>query len=511
MRTRTRLVAVCAALMAGLGVLTAPASAAATTDDHVTTGGLRPAPINWQPCPEQPDDPTVRCGTVQVPIDWAHPHGATFPLAVAKRSATDPSHTVGPLFVNPGGPGGSGVDFALAANQFFSQNILAHFDIIGWDPRGVGRSDPVRCSTDLIDQAPFPVPATRADFTALLAYNAKLAANCRADTGPLFDHVDTLSGVRDVDAIRAALGVGQLNYYGVSYGTLIGQEYAEQFPDRIRAMVIDSNMDHSLGTAPFLATEAATDQDAFGQFVAWCDRDSFCALHGQDVNAIWAALMRRADAGTLTLPGSTQPLTWFDLTALAVGNLYGPNWAGLAANIAALNAEPAARFAATPTLIPFPLAIFCEDWSLPVSGFGQMRQLFAQSESLAPQLRVSSLGWGVWSSCLNFTAPVDNPQHRLHVHVAFPLLELNSVHDPATPYAWATDDARQLGRNARFVTYLGWGHGAYPHSDCTIGTVDNYLISRTLPPVGTACPAVPPPDQAPAIARPALPTNPIGF
>jgi len=516
LHTRIRLVALLAALLAGLGVLVglaAPASAAsAVNDDHVTTGGFRPAPIAWQACPELPTDPTVRCGTVRVPIDWARPHGATFEVAVAKRSATDPSHLVGPLFINPGGPGGSGVDFALGANHFFSPNILAHFDIIGWDPRGVARSSPVQCSTTLLSQAPFPVPANRADFAALLAYNARLGADCRAHTGPLFDHVDTLSGVRDVDAVRAALGEHRISYYGVSYGTLIGQEFAEQFPDRIRAMVIDSNMDHSLGTEAFLRTEAVTDQDAFEQFVAWCDRDSFCVLHGQDVNAIWENLMHRADAGTLTIPGGTTPLTWFQLVSVAVGDLYGPSWSTLAAQIAQLNVQPMAKAAAAPALAPNPLAVFCEDWSLPVSGFQQMRQLFAESNSVAPQLRVSSLGWGVWTSCLNFPVSVNNPQHVLRVNTDFPLLEINSRHDPATAYAWAVDDAHQLGRHARFVTYLGWGHGAYPHSACTIGTVDSYLISRTLPAVGTACPAVPPPDPMAAIASPSLPApNPIGF
>jgi len=178
--------------------------------------------------------------------------------------------------------------------------------------------------------------------------------------------------------------------------------------------------------------------------------------------------------------------------------------------------RPASRFsihgAGAPTLSAFPLAVFCEDWSLPVSGFQQMRQLFAESNSVAPQLRVSSLGWGVWTSCLNFPVSVNNPQHVLRVNTDFPLLEINSRHDPATAYAWAVDDAHQLGRHARFVTYLGWGHGAYPHSACTIGTVDSYLISRTLPAVGTACPAVPPPDPMAAIASPSLPApNPIGF
>ncbi|HWC84523.1 MAG TPA: alpha/beta fold hydrolase [Pseudonocardiaceae bacterium] len=477
-----------------------PAAAAQPAGNGVTTGGFRPAPITWAPCPEDPTDPTVSCGTLRLPVDWADPHGASFTLALAKRAATDPSESEGPLLINPGGPGGSGVDFALAANQFFSPAVQAHFDIIGFDPRGVDRSSPILCSTDLLNAQPFPVPASQGDYTAQIAYNKQLWADCRAHTGALFDHVDTLSVARDMDAIRAALGQRQISYYGVSYGTLLGQEYAETFPDRIRAMVIDSNMDHSLGTAAFLHTEEATDEDSFEQFVAWCDRDTTCALHGQDVNALWTQLEQRADAGTLTTPGTTEPVDWFTLTSAAISGFYGPMWSKLAQLIAELAAEPqpstARATANDPTdLTNYPIPIFCEDWTLPVSGYAQLRRYFADSERTAPELRTSSLAWGVLMGCLNWTGPLNDPQQRLRVHADYPLLEINSVHDPATPYAWAVDDAAQLGRAARFVTYEGWGHGAYPHSGCTIGTVDAYLIDRTLPAVGTSCPAVPPPDQ----------------
>ena len=503
----------------------APAAPAASTaqpgpGDHTTTGGFQPAPIAWQPCPERPADPGVRCGELRLPVNWAHPNGPSFELAVAKHTATSPVGAIGPLVINPGGPGGSGVDFALDAASYFSTNILAHFDIIGFDPRGVGRSSPIECSASLVHARPFPVPASEAGYRALLAYNAKLGADCRAHSGPLFGHVDTASVDRDIDAIRAALGAHQISYYGVSYGTLIGQEYAELFPNRIRAMVIDSNMDHSLHTAAFLDTEAATDEDSFNQFVDWCDRDSTCVLHGKDVPAIWDELMRRADAGALTIPGTTQKVTWFELTSYAVNNFYGPTWSSLAKGISGLYQQkpgpglPAARPAST-GLVPYPVTVFCEDWSLPASSYRQLRDDFASTEALAPHLRTSSLGWGVFASCLNFPAPVNDPQHRLHVRAGVPLLEPNSVHDPATPYLWALDDAGQLGRHGRLVTYLGWGHGVYRHSDCTTGTVDSYLIARTLPPPGAFCPAVPPPDQptvqAPQVTVPGTPPVTPGF
>ena len=475
---------------------------AAPADNHVTTGGFRPAAIDWQPCPERPTDTTIRCATIQVPIDWSDPTGPTFGLAIDRQTAADPAQDEGPLLINPGGPGGSGVDFALGAASFFNSAILQHFDIIGFDPRGTNRSDPVQCSTSLLEQRPFAVPANAADYAAMLAYNKKLDADCKANTGAIFDHVDTASVDRDMDAIRAALGAPKISYYGVSYGTLIGQEYAELFPDRIRAMVIDSNMDHSLSTTPFLVTEAATDEDSFDQFEAWCDRGSTCALHGQDVRAIWTELQRRADAGTLTAPGSTQVLTWLDLTALAVNALYGPDWSSLATELGELYtgkagnvAVPRATTATPPPLTQFALPVFCEDWSLPESGYARFHHDFTLTNAVAPQLRTSSLAWSVFASCLGWTGPVNDPQQRLDVHADVPLLELNSVHDPATPYAWALDDAAQLGSAARLVTYLGWGHGAYPHSSCTEGAVDDYLINGTLPAPGATCAAVPPTDN----------------
>lgn len=483
---------------------TTQANAAPGADNHVTTGGFRPAAIDWQPCPEKPTDTTIRCATIQVPIDWSNPTGPTFGLAIDRQAAADPTQDDGPLLINPGGPGGSGVDFALDAAGFFNPQILQHFDIIGFDPRGTNRSDPVQCSTSLLNQQPLAVPGNPADYASMLAYNKKLDADCKANTGAIFDHVDTASVDRDMDAIRAALGTGKISYYGVSYGTLIGQEYAELFPDRIRAMVIDSNMDHRLSTTPFLVTEAATDEDSFNQFEAWCDRDSTCALHGQDVPAIFADLQRRADAGTLTIPGTTQKLTWLDLTALAVNPLYGPNWSNLATELDQLNTgKPIAAptQAATGALSPFPVPIFCEDWSLPVSGYAQFRQEVSLSAAAAPQLRLSPIAWPVFTYCLGWPGPVNDPQQRLHVHADVPLLELNSVHDPATPYVWALDDAAQLGSAARLVTYLGWGHGAYPHSACTQGTVDDYLIGLTLPAPGATCAAVPP-TSGPALLAP---------
>jgi pimeloyl-ACP methyl ester carboxylesterase len=239
---------------------------------------------------------------MKVPADWADPYGASISLTVARRPATNPKLRIGVLLVNPGGPGGSAVDFALDAPSFFGASVRARFDIIGMDPRGVGRSSPVRCSQKLIGARPSPLIDNEDAYAKTIDYNRKLAADCAARTGAHFAHVDSESVVHDMDAVRAALGEEKISFYGASYGTLIGTEYAQAYPERLRALALDSVMDHSVGLARFLLDTTAASQDAFEQFIAWCARDAKCVLRGQDIKEVWARVAARAIAGTLTDP-----------------------------------------------------------------------------------------------------------------------------------------------------------------------------------------------------------------
>jgi pimeloyl-ACP methyl ester carboxylesterase len=465
----------------------------------------RPPAIVWTPCPE---DATAQCGTVRVPVDWAHPAGPKIDLALARRPATDPAVRIGSLQINPGGPGGSGRDFAIRGAGYFSDEIRRHFDIVGVDPRGVGLSHPVLCTTDLVTQEPSFLMTSQADFDQRLAYNARLRADCRAHTGPLFDHVDMLSVVRDMDYVRASLGDAKLTYYGVSYGSLDAQQYAEVFPDRIRAIVADSNMDHSLGTSGFLGTQAATTQDAFNEFVKWSDRTPSSALHGRDVRAVWHSLLDRAARGEIPYPPDPQrPLRPEELIDFAFGAFYGPDWAPLAEILAALDAGETIPVdnppgGEVPDVVPFPLqAIFCNDWSLPIRDFRDFAGQLNRLARIAPDMRYSAAATPITVGCLGSPTRIANPQHPLRVHnSATPLLLANALHDPATGYNWATNAARQLGREAVLLTYDGWGHGVYGRSECTTGAIDKYLLTLTLPARGTHCPAVEPPAGA-AVAQ----------
>ncbi|WP_218125894.1 alpha/beta hydrolase [Sinosporangium album] len=469
--------------------------------------------ITWEPCPE---DATVDCGKLTLPIDWSNPQGPTFEFAVARRKATNPAARIGSLVYQPGGPGGSGVQDVLANYLPFTPELASRFDIVGIDPRGVGRSQPVLCSMDLLLQAPQTVLKNQADFDAVVAFNTKRREDCRTRTGPMFDHVDTLNVAHDLEALREALGDDKLTYYGISYGTLIGQIYAERYPGRVRALGLDANMDHSIGTRAFLDQESWALEDSFTEFVAWCGRTPSCALHGRDVKAVWADLYGRAERGELHAPGDpTLPITPLVLSYEVMIAGYVPSWAQLASVLAMLadgtgNAPMKAKpFTTTSEAVPYPLEIFCQDWQLPIRNYREYARHVKRSKAIAPNTRFSPLAFETVTSCLGHPSPIDNPQRRLRVDGTPTLLLGSSLHDPATPYPWSVSTARQIGREARLLTYEGWGHGAYPRSACAAEVFDRYLTDLVVPPRGSRCPAVPPAEVSTRSAVPAPLNGPL--
>lgn len=458
------------------------------------------APIDWKPCDQLPE---VECGTLTLPIDWAKPNGEKFGLAVARRKATDPAKRIGSMVINPGGPGGSGVSFAMFANEYFSPEISQKFDIVGFDPRGVARSQPVKCSIDVLQKAPSDYPKNVAEFDQLIAYNKELREDCRKQSGPIFDHASTAEVIQDIDAIRRALGEKKINYYGVSYGTIMGQQYAERYGKNIRAMIIDSNMDHSLNTAGFMATEARTAEDSFQEWVKWNERTATAPLHGKDVRKLWKDLLAKADAGELVDPNSPdgRKVSTQELTGSVVGMAYGPAWkqfslwvASLAAGKPAPTPVDTKAFAAAAETAPNPFAaVFCNDYNLRVRNYGEYQRLVAMENSVAPNTRGSSLGHGATMGCAGYPEAT-NPQRPLRIRNAPKILLTNAKHDPATAYEWAVNAHRQSRDTTVFVTYDGWGHGVYDRSECTKTINDRYLVDLKLPRNGTHCAAVEPVD-----------------
>lgn len=450
--------------------------------------------IDWKPCAEVP---TVDCGFLTLPIDYSKPNGEKFQLAVSRRKANDQSKRIGAMVINPGGPGGSGVDFSFGADRYFSKDIVDKFDVIGFDPRGVARSQPIKCSGEVLQRQPSEYPTTKAEFDKLVEFNKELRADCRKVSGAIFDHASTRDVANDIDSIRRALGEKKINYYGVSYGTIMGQHYAEQYGRNIRAMIIDSNMDHSLGTWKFLETEARGAEDAFTEWVKWSDRTPSSPFYGKDLRKIWKDLLAKADRGEVKDPQGNV-ITGQRLGAFVVSMGYGPAWKPFADFVATLvQGAPASAtaFAAGETFEnPF-AGIFCNDYNLRVSSWGEYQALYAMENRVAPNTRGSSLGHGAMMGCVGFPKAT-NPQRPLNIKHAPKILMTNAKHDPATVYEWAVNAHRQSRDTTVFVTYEGWGHGVYDRSECTLKINDEYMVSLKLPRSGTSCAAVEPPAEA---------------
>lgn len=464
-------------------IFRALAGTAAAALVAVTVAGppaaARPAAIDWQPCgPPGETAFTAGCATLELPVDWTDPAAGTFGFHVARRAATDPSARIGTLIFGPGGPGDSGVNRVREDELRFSAELRRRFDIVSFDPRGVGASHPIKCP----DSPPLPaapaVLTSQADFDETLRGNRELWRECRRLTGPLFDHADTASTVRDLDALRAALGERTLTFHGSSYGTLLGEQYAERYPGRVRAIVLESLVDHSQRLDGFLRTQAWALQDSFDAFVDWCDPGrTACELRAEDVRATWAEVWGRAERGELNLPP-------YQLVANVHKRLARADYPGLAAFIAKMHRGEDGTAEKLSPVLP----VFCADWALPVRDYREYRRLLDRAGAWAPDVRYPAAVFAP-SACLGWPQPVANPQHRLRVRTRTPLLLINARHDPASGHNWATEVERQLGRAGVLLTYDGAGHGSY-HPGCMQRAVDAYLISLTVPARGATCPAV---------------------
>ncbi|UMP01016.1 alpha/beta hydrolase [Amycolatopsis sp. EV170708-02-1] len=450
--------------------------------------------LAWAQCA---DHETAQCATLTLPIDRADPGKGSFGMAVARIPATDPGRRIGALVVNPGGPGASGVDFAFKSEALFPEEIRARFDIVGFDPRGIGASQPIQCASGLVRGLAAATPRDQAGFDRLVAGNRALRDDCRARSGPLFDHVDTGAVADDLDDLRIALDEPMISYFGVSYGSLIGQQYARQHGDRLRAAVLDGNMDHSLGLTDFAATAAGAAEDALAEFASWCSVSTECALHGVDVLARWRELLAAADEGKLYEGEPTNPSSPWYVLQTAYGNLSRADVVGLGRFLASLHigtpkAQPdsPAATVSDETVSNGRLPVLCQDWDMRVADQGQLDRLVAAERAAAPNMRYSTELREAWLGCVGWPSEVNNPPAPARVDPRTPTILLtNPKHDPATGHAWAANVHRQLPTKTTLLTYDGIGHTAYPWSGCVRGLANTYLLDGSLPAPDTVCPA----------------------
>ncbi len=424
--------------------------------------------LNWQKCGG------AECADLSVPLDWSRPGGDRITVAVSRLRATDPAKRIGVLFFNPGGPGNAARPFVRDnADQTFPAELRERFDIVGVDPRGVGDSKPaITCEKPTVDAAGTRYPSTRTQFDRLAAYNREVAEGCRRATGPLIDHVDTVSAARDFDAVRNALGEQQVSWLGLSYGTLLASTYAHLYPLQVRTAVLDGPADHTIGSRRLAADEAAATEKVFGAFADWCQSDPTCALHGRDVKAGYRALLARAPLAAAGFPAgaSAEQIGFGTYEKL----LFRRDWPGLAKDIADA-ATNAAAFAAVAPTDPAYRVIACHDMPTGEITYPEFADRLAEVRRLAPTTKGYVEGWDVQAGCLGWPIKPANPWGSVPVHGVPRTLVVAGALDPATPAAWGPLLAAQID-GAKLLKWTGPGHTAYINDPETAARIIQYLI-----------------------------------
>ena len=485
MKPRRTISVLLAAALALAGVVgTGPQASAA----RAPTPGI----TDWHPCAERPD---VECGSLRVPLDWSRPHGPTISLAVARNPVDDPAQRVGALFINPGGPSGFGVLFAQYADQIFSPELAKRFDLVGIDARGFGGSTPIHCPGTMFPADHTLFPRTEQEFQGFMRNNRAFGRGCLEATGPLLGQVDTVSVARDHEAVRVALGEPSFNWLGLSYGTQIGMQYADLFPGRVRAMVFDAVLDHSMGTERMLLDEAATVEDSFNRFARWCRVTAECALYGRDVGALYDRLAAAADRNPIPVAGAVRPVIGEDIRLLTQEYLLDvqpsflrpvSGWIRLGqalSNAVAGDASGFALPAGNSTLGNEPAGVACLDNPSDLRTYADVRRLMAKARVVAPHVRGASQAWTLLH-CMGWPLPGTNPPRRLDIRDTAPILLVNSTHDASTTYKWAHQVRSQINGSV-LLTRIGDGHTSTMSNPCVRAAVDRYLIDGTIP--GPVC------------------------
>ena len=445
--------------------------------------------IAWEACADG-----AECATMKVPLDWENPGKASLDIALTRKPSAHPS--LGPLFFNPGGPGGP----ARKVVQNWKADAIPGYDFVGWDPRGVGESTHVECGTTEQTDAAWlsdSTPDDEAEKTAQREGWAGFARQCRDASGDLLNHVSTIETARDLDLLRHLLGAEKLNYLGVSYGTFIGATYAELFPERSGHLVLDSAVDISSSANSTKDFEEDDGSDkALEHFADWCAGDSSCSL-GDDRDAI----LNRIDTFLKGL--DTKPLAVGDLKltqfAAAIGiyeGLYGTvdAYPQLAATIQqAIDGDGTGLLKAGYGY----LDRNDKGWGQVIYAFSAISCIDHPDRGADPTTRSSRpAGTSVLSSnlgrlltCEYWTAD-SVPDLKLTAKGAPPILVAGYRTDPATPYEGTVAMAEQL-ESGVLLTAEGEGHGVTfsGKNMCIHETVNKYLTTGEVPADGTSCPA----------------------
>jgi pimeloyl-ACP methyl ester carboxylesterase len=477
------------------GSAPAATGAPATRFGEVPSTSSDPVPhrgLAWSDC-----DDGFQCGHLEVPVDHADPNGPTTTLALVRRPARHPDQRIGALLFNPGGPGGSAID--LVEGLPLPSRLTDRFDIVGFDPRGAGRSDPLDCRSHLqqiYDDDPSPDnPAEKATF---LSDSEAFVNECKEKYAPLLPFLGTTDVAKDMDLVRAALGGEQISYVGFSYGTSIGQEYARLFPTRVRAMVLDGVVDLSLSGLQGAEGQAKGFSDAFARFATHCERDG-CNLDAP-APIVLDRVMAAAEQTPIPSPHADRPATpgvvSLGVTQALYTQLY---WADLARALAAAETGDGSRLVdlANEYLHRNPDGTYESGFEI-YFAVNCLDQIFPRDPNavLADAQRVETeyprFGAAVVNDYVRCALwPVKSkPLHPVPATTKGlpPIVVVSTTHDPATPYENGVRVAGQIP-GAVLVTNEGEGHTVYAQGkQCIDDSVDTYLLDPTRPPkAGLRC------------------------
>jgi len=486
-----------------------------------SVGAAPPPRITWNSC--YANFGPFECGQLQVPLDYSQRNAGVISLALVRLPATDPQHRIGSLLINPGGPGGSGVDFALFAASLASDDVRARLDIVGFDPRGTNRSTALRCFGTPKQWGPFfdpfAFPITPQEEQVWIASDRFLDASCAQRGGAIASHMGTADVARDMDVIRQAVGDDRLTYAGFSYGTFLGVTYANLFPDRVRAVIVDGVLDpiawttgrgNEAATLPF-STRLHSDigaQATLNEFFRLCDAGgAACAFAPNSANrfASLANKLKQHPIPVVLPDGSVLDLNYSILIAITLGAMYNSlGWESFAQVLALIGSQ------ADPTTLGNAIQPFLYQTAyINKRGFPHYPNLVegfpavACADSVNP---ASYSAWGVagaaadaangyfgriwtWVSSLCAEWPFTDTARYMGpftAHTANPVLVVGNLFDPATRYQGAQTVAGLLP-NSRLLTVHGWGHTSIQLSHCADQISASYLLTVSIPAPGTVC------------------------
>ncbi|MFI6034321.1 alpha/beta hydrolase [Streptomyces sp. NPDC051315] len=485
-----------------------PAAAEATLAPlpRATPSALAPyygQKLSWRGC----GVPGFECATLKAPLDYDRPGAGDVRLAVARKKATGPGGRLGSLLVNPGGPGGSAIGYLQQyAGVGYPAGVRARYDMVAVDPRGVARSEPVKCldgrEMDAYTRTDV-TPDDQRETVGLVDAYKKFAEGCGAQSAKLLRHVSTVEAARDMDVLRAALGDRRLTYVGASYGTFLGATYAGLFPDRVGRLVLDGAVDPALPARRLNLDQTAGFETAFRSFAKDCVRQPDCPLGTKagDVGKNLKAFFDKADARPLpTGDADGRRLTESLATTGVIAAMYDESaWEQLREALTAAIKEndgsgllvlsdsyyerdAKGRYT---NLMFANAAVNCVDLPPAFDGPDAVRRALPAFEKASPVFG-EGLAWASLNCAYWPVAPTGEP-HRIEAKGAAPIVVVGTTRDPATPYRWAQSLSRQLS-SARLLTYQGDGHTAYGRgSACVDSTINAYLLRGAPPAAGKRC------------------------